>query len=108
MTTPNVTSKERHYWAKPKGHQIANWHKEKKEAGVIASPEMPLRFSEHMRSTSDPKMIKFIEASTSFKDGKVVRVDSVAAGQILTEQVNQLRRVTTIKSTDETVVQPVG
>ena len=103
--TPN---KERHFWAKPKGHQIANWKKEVRAGGHIESPEMPMRFSAHMKSTSDKKEIKFILASMSFRDGQVIEVESVEAGQILTAQVEQMLRVTTISSTDETLVQPTG
>lgn len=101
-------NKERHFWAKAKGHQIANWIREKKDGGSIVQPEMPMRFSQHMKSTSDSKEIKFIKASVSFRDGQVIEVDSVEAGMKLTAQVEQMLRVTTISSTDETLVQPAG
>ena len=66
------TAKTKVYWSQPERLRIANFVKEIKDAsGGIITPERPLRFEEHTYTTSDPKIMKFIEESGDFASNTI-------------------------------------
>ena len=52
--------------AKARGHSIAGFVKEKKTGGVIDIPGESINFNDHILSTSDKKVIKFVRDSYRF------------------------------------------
>lgn len=100
-------SESRIYWAKAKGYQIANFEPEKKQGGSIIKPERPLRFTDHIKMTSDKKEIAFIESSDAFISGAVVRVKTLEEAAALTSKQRAMRQIREITSTFEETA-PVG
>ena len=99
---------ERIYWARASGLSIANFVKEKREGNAIVQPEASLNFNDHIKITGDPEVIKFIEGSNAFRDGRVKRVADLKEANALTVQVRQIRQVREITSTVDDVSPTVG
>jgi len=51
---------------------VGNFIPEVRSGGVIVQSEEPLQFENHIHSTSDPKVVKFLEGEKVEKDGKTV------------------------------------
>lgn len=101
-------SKDRIYWARASGLSIANFVKEKREGNAIVQPEASLKFNDHIKITGDPEMIKFIEGSNAFRDGRVKRVDTLEEAYVLTAQVRKLRQIREIESSVDEKSPTVG
>jgi len=99
---------ERIYWAKASGLSIANFVKEIREGDAIVQPEASLDFSNHIKITDDPEMIKFIEKSQAFRDSRVKRVATLEEAYALTAQVRQLRQIREIQSSVDEKSPTVG
>ena len=99
---------ERIYWARASGLSIANFVKEIREGDAIVQPEASLDFSNHIKITDDPEMIKFIEGSQTFRDSRVKRVDTLEEAYALTAQVRQLRQIREISSSVDEKSPTVG
>jgi len=99
---------ERIYWARAAGLSIANFVREEREGNYIAQPEASLNFSNHIKVTDDPEIIKFIESSQAFRDGRVKRVDTLEEAYKLTAQVTQLRKIREITSSVDEVSPTIG
>lgn len=108
-TFPNENKPEDHiYWARAAGLSIANFVKEKREGNAIIQPEGSLKFSDHIKITGDPEMIKFIEESNAFRDSRVKRVATLEEAYALTAQVRQLRQIREITSSVDEVSPTIG
>lgn len=85
-------AKQTVYWAPAKRYQIGNFIPEERSGGHITQGEEPLQFRNHLYITKDPIVIKFIEKSRGFLNGQVVRCESVAEAEILTNGVKARRQ----------------
>lgn len=101
-------SEERIYWARAAGLSIANFAKEIREGNAIVQIEASLKFSNHIKVTDDPGVIKFIEESQTFRDGRVKRVATLEEAYTLTAQVRQLRQIREIESSVDEKSPTVG
>ena len=99
---------ERIYWARAAGLSIANFAKEIREGEAIVQPEASLNFSNHIKVTDDPEMIKFIEESRAFRDSRVRRVATLEEAYGLTAQVRQIRQIREISSSVDEKSPTVG
>lgn len=99
---------ERIYWAKASGLSIANFAKEIREGDAIVQPEASLEFSNHIKVTDDPKVIKFIEESQAFRDSRVKRVDTLEEAYAMTAQVRRTRQIREISSSVDEKSPTVG
>lgn len=54
------------FWARAANYQIANFKPEVYEGGKMAQREEPIRFHEHILTTNDPKVVKFVRKSRQF------------------------------------------
>ena len=99
---------ERIYWAKAAGLSIANYVKEIREGESIVQPEASLDFSNHIKVTDDPKMIKFIEESQAFRDSRVKRVTTLEEAYAMTAQVRQIRQIREVSSSVNIVSPTIG
>ena len=62
------------YWHQAKRGQVGNFVPEVRSGGIIVQSEEPLQFENHIHSTSDPKVVIFLEGEKVEKDGKMVVV----------------------------------
>jgi len=70
------------YFIRPLRLQLANWIPEKRVGGRIDSPEQPLTLQGHIYTTTDPKEIRFIEGTHSFKSNQIVRCQTIQEARI--------------------------
>lgn len=59
------------FFAPASKHKVANFVKEKRQDGIIVTPESSLGFTENLFITDDPEKIKHIRESYSFVNGLV-------------------------------------
>lgn len=72
VKTEAPKSKERIYYARAKGYQIANLVPEKWSGSRLIQREGSLRFEENQWVTSNPAEIKHIEESNGFANGDIL------------------------------------
>ena len=75
------------FWSRCRFHRIANFKEEVRDgSGRIVRPEQSIKFYEHILSTEDPEVIKYVWDSASREAGDVQKVESMEAARILTQQ----------------------
>ena len=99
------------YWAGAKRYQIGNFRPEVKDGGSIIQPEQPLTIWGHVlqldkNNADDRKKITFIEKSTAFKDGEVVRMESIAEANKRTAALQHSRTQQMQQNKDEVSESP--
>jgi len=62
-----------------RGHMISGFVKEKKQAGIIDVPEVPIVFTDHFLTTSDKNIAKFVRESGDYKRGKIREFEDMTA-----------------------------
>jgi hypothetical protein len=87
------------YWAPASDYQIANWIPEKRDgAGRVEQPEVPLRFSENIFVAHTDKERQFIEATTAFEIGQIVKCKDMAQARELSHVRRMKKTVTDYKT----------
>lgn len=62
------------YWHQAKRGQAGNFVPEVRSGGIIVQSEEPLQFENHIHTTTDPKVVTFLEGEKVEKDGKMIVV----------------------------------
>ena len=79
------------YWHQAAKGQLGNFVTEELSGGRIARGEEPLQFENHIFNTSDETTIAFIEKSSSYKNGTVIKCKDMATALEKTRALNRTR-----------------
>lgn len=102
---PKDKPKEKIYWASASGYQLANFIKEKRDNnGGLVQPESPLRFSNHVLITSDPKKQAHVESSDAF-GSLIIECRDMQQANKLTHDLLVRKQVKEVRSTVEEKVE---
>lgn len=88
------------FWSRAELCVIGNWRKEVISAGRIVRPEQGLRFHDHIRTTEDPEMIKFVRGSNAFECGDIVECAKMQDAMDLTLKQRIRKNKTELKAED--------
>lgn len=104
MTTENMEKKSGGcYWSKAERCQLANFEPEKRDGAAIIRPERPLRFTNHFYYARTKKEVDFIENSSAFTSGDVVKVADAREANVLTAKQHQRKMVIDRPSSHEEI-----